>query len=188
MTFDKSNFVATCRTCLKAEVPVEAVKQLMHSILADPLALTTALDEKLPDLHLNADYAFLHRSEDLTILRVIMPAGLQSPPHNHLVWAVIGVYKGQEDNTFYRRKNGAIVEANRRECRIGEVIALPSDTIHRIANPLSDRSCSLQIYGGNLGNPARSLWNPSTLQEGQFTFDKFIACEREMTSGKNRST
>ncbi len=131
MAFEKNKFIADCRTCLKAEDPIEAVKQLMNEILADRLAITAALDEVLPDQQLNADYAFLHRSEVLTILRVIMPAGLESPTHNHLVWAVIGVYKGQEDNTFYRRKNDTIVETDHRECRTGEVIALPSDTIHR---------------------------------------------------------
>jgi len=108
MAFDKSKFIVDCLTCLKTEDPIEAVKRLMKAILADPLTVTADLDNTLPDLQLSADYIFLHRSEELTILRVIMPAGLESPPHNHLVWAVIGVYKGQEDNTFYHRKNGAI--------------------------------------------------------------------------------
>jgi predicted metal-dependent enzyme (double-stranded beta helix superfamily) len=106
----------------------------------------------------------------------------KSPPHNHLVWAVIGVYKGQENNVFYQRKDEIISEVGRQECHASAVITLPADKIHRIENPLPHRSCSLQVYGGALNNPARSLWNPATLQEGQFVFDTFIQYEREMTS------
>ena len=68
------------------------------------------------------------------------------------------------------------------------MVSLPKDTIHRIRNPLSGRSCSLQVYGRDLANPARSIWNPFTRQEGQFTFDRFIAYEREMTSRKEEAT
>jgi hypothetical protein len=59
VAFEKNKFIADCRTCLKAKDRIEAVKQLMNEILADTLAISAALDEVLPELQLNADYAFL---------------------------------------------------------------------------------------------------------------------------------
>ena len=41
----------------------------------------------------------------LMVLHTAVDAGFTSPPHEHRTWAVIGVYQGQEDNTFYRLAN-----------------------------------------------------------------------------------
>ena len=39
----------------------------------------------------------------LTILNVIWGPRMTIMPHNHNMWAVIGVYTGREDNIFWRR-------------------------------------------------------------------------------------
>ena len=44
----------------------------------------------------------LHSEPGLTVLHTVVNPGFVSPPHDHRTWAVIGVYDGQEDNTFYR--------------------------------------------------------------------------------------
>src|SRR5258707_8028878 len=48
----------------------------------------------------------LYHSGDLTILNVIWAPRMTIMPHNHQVWAVIGVYTGREDNIFWRRVPG----------------------------------------------------------------------------------
>ena len=56
----------------------------------------------------------LHRSADLTILNVIWAPRMTIMPHNHTMWAVIGIYTGREDNIFWRRlaqAPGGLVEA-----------------------------------------------------------------------------
>ena len=42
-------------------------------------------------------------------------------PHNHLMWAVIGVYSGREDNIFWRRVPGRrqVEAAGARRCATG---------------------------------------------------------------------
>ena len=48
----------------------------------------------------------LYHSSDLTILNVIWAPRMTIMPHNHQMWAVIGVYTGREDNIFWRRVPG----------------------------------------------------------------------------------
>ena len=45
----------------------------------------------------------VHVSDELTILNVIWAPRMTIMPHNHNMWAVIGVYCGREDNIFWRR-------------------------------------------------------------------------------------
>jgi len=47
------------------------------------------------------------------------PAGAGRPiPHNHLMWALIGVTHGSEENEFFRR-SGPTVEPSGRASRMG---------------------------------------------------------------------
>ena len=45
----------------------------------------------------------LYHAPDLTILNVVWGPHMTIMPHNHLMWAVIGIYTGREDNIFWRR-------------------------------------------------------------------------------------
>ena len=49
----------------------------------------------------------LYHSDTLTILNVIWAPSMTIMPHDHRMWAVIGVYTGREDNIFWRRVPGA---------------------------------------------------------------------------------
>jgi predicted metal-dependent enzyme (double-stranded beta helix superfamily) len=45
----------------------------------------------------------LYRASDLTVLNVVWGARMTLMPHDHRMWAVIGIYTGREDNIFWRR-------------------------------------------------------------------------------------
>lgn len=178
--FDLSRFVDACRGALRKPDPARAVHDLMSEAISEPAAIEAALGAvQLPDGS-TAQYNFLHQSPELTILNVVMPGGLQSPPHNHLIWAVIGMYQGRENNVFYRREGGGIVESGKRNLRAPEVMTLPPDIIHGISNPLARQSCGLHVYGGSLSNPARSLWNPFTFKEEAFQVAAMSGYEQEL--------
>jgi predicted metal-dependent enzyme (double-stranded beta helix superfamily) len=173
-------FINDCIRSLYGKNPLATVKEIMVQLFADYNDIDLLLGrvetaEKEP-----GKYIPLYKSEDLTILKVYMSPLLLSPVHNHLTWAVTGTYKGQENNIFYDWTDGKLVEEMRHEVKKGEVYCLDSGTIHRIANPLNRQSCSLQVYGGSLDNPARSLWNPVTLIEEPFTLPDFLRYERDM--------
>ena len=46
-------------------------------------------------------FFLLHHDDDLTILHVVWAPRMAIYPHDHRMWAVIGMYTGQEDNAFY---------------------------------------------------------------------------------------
>jgi predicted metal-dependent enzyme (double-stranded beta helix superfamily) len=112
----------------------------------------------------------LHSEPGLTVLHKVVNPGFASPPHNHRTWAVIGVYEGQEDNTFYRLVDGNrhIEEIGRHNLRQGEVLSLGIEAIHKIANPGSKKLIALHVYGKNIFEIERSAWDLATGSERPF--------------------
>jgi predicted metal-dependent enzyme (double-stranded beta helix superfamily) len=89
-------------------------------------------------------------------------------PHNHPMWALIGIYTGREDNIFWRRlshSDRGIVAGGARALFAGDVAELPVDIIHSVTNPLPRFTAGLHIYGGDFFDTTRSQWNAETLAE-----------------------
>ena len=102
--FDINQFVEDCKGRSAG-----AVKELLEDALRDPDSIKQALAGMEQEIGQGSigDMA-LYKSPELTVLKAAVPAEFKSPPHDHHMWAVIGVYEGQENNTFYRRgSNGA---------------------------------------------------------------------------------
>jgi predicted metal-dependent enzyme (double-stranded beta helix superfamily) len=104
-------------------------------------------------------------SPTLTVLNAVWPPGMTLYPHNHRMWAAIGIYGGQEDNTFYRRREGRLVPSGGKELHQRDVVLLGDDTIHAVHNPLRRYTGAIHIYGGDFVNIERSQWDPKTLVE-----------------------
>jgi predicted metal-dependent enzyme (double-stranded beta helix superfamily) len=62
-----------------------------------------------------AEIQKLYHAPDLTILNVIWGPMMTIMPHNHQMWAVIGIYSGREDNVFWRRLPDRAAESKLRE-------------------------------------------------------------------------
>jgi len=111
----------------------------------------------------------LYRSDELSILNVVWAPHMMIMPHNHRMWAVIGVYGGREDNIFWRRiahEDGAQIEAaGARSPCVKEAQPLGHDIIHSVANPTSKSTAAIHIYGGDFFAAHRSEWDPDTLHE-----------------------
>jgi predicted metal-dependent enzyme (double-stranded beta helix superfamily) len=94
------------------------------------------------------------------------------PPHNHAMWAVIGVYTGREDNIFWRRipgSAGSVQAAGTRVLCAGESQSLGRSVIHSVTNPIGRLTGAIHVYGGDFFNPERrSEWNSATLLEESF--------------------
>ncbi len=94
-------------------------------------------------------------------------------PHNHNIWAVIGIYSGREDNIFWRRisedKQGRIEAAGARSLCLGDVTPLGPDIIHSVNNPIPRNSGAIHIYGGDFFHVEnRSEWDPEDLTEHEY--------------------
>ena len=99
--FELDQFIFDCRAAVRQKTPQSSVRETVARAVADPAAVLKALGE--PD---RGKIKTLHRSDDLTILNVIWAPWMTLLPHNHLMWAVIGIYTGREDNIFWRRLPG----------------------------------------------------------------------------------
>src|SRR5215469_17781082 len=100
--FTLEQFVSDCRVALKQDAAHKLVREVLAQAVSDPAGLLKALGEPK-----RAEMQTLHRADDLTILNVIWAPWMTLLPHNHQMWAVIGIYTGREDNIFWRRVPGS---------------------------------------------------------------------------------
>src|SRR5437773_6065928 len=100
--FDLDQFVADCRAALVTDKSHKSVREVVARAVSDPAAILKGLGEPK-----RSEVQKLYRSDDLTILNVIWAPRMTIMPHNHQMWAVIGVYTGREDNIFWRRVPGS---------------------------------------------------------------------------------
>ncbi len=176
--FDLQRFIADCRA---AAGDVRRVADLVRAAVAEPAAVNTALQLAAAG---KPGERVLYQDNDLTVLNVRIPPGFRSPPHNHTLWAVVGIYEGQEDNTFYRLVDGQVRSIERHEVRAPGVLTLDGNTIHAIANPLAQLTCGLHVYGGHLDDAPRSLWDPETQHAEPFTRERAMQISRRLMAAR----
>jgi predicted metal-dependent enzyme (double-stranded beta helix superfamily) len=110
----------------------------------------------------------LFHSGGLTILNVVWAPLMTVMPHNHRMWAVIGIYTGREDNIFWRRVPGSLntIEAvGAKALCEKDVESLGKDIIHSVHNPIDCLTGAVHIYGGDFFGTDRSEWDSLTLEE-----------------------
>ena len=101
--FDAERFVDDCRSALGEKDSHKAIRELLTRAVSEPGDVLATLGEPS-----EAGFLKLYNGDDLTILNVVWAPMMTLMPHNHNMWAVIGVYTGREDNIFWRRNTGSI--------------------------------------------------------------------------------
>lgn len=143
-----------------ADGGVPAVREEVDRLISD----RTGLHEAIPEPELPAMES-LYVSEDLTIMNVVWGPRMYLAPHDHRMWACIGIYGGQEDNQLYRRERGSIVSSGGRSLYAGESIALGEAAVHSVHNPLGRLTGAIHVYGGPFLTEPRSEWEVETMTE-----------------------
>jgi predicted metal-dependent enzyme (double-stranded beta helix superfamily) len=167
--FDVDEFIDQCRAGLAEADSRRAIREVVRRAMTHPGAVADALRPEMGGLNV------LHRAPDLTVLHAVWAPGMRISPHNHRMWATIGIYAGQEDNTFYRRTvddRHALVESGGKELRVGDVVTLGDNTIHAVANPTGVLTGAIHVYGGDLVNQPRSQWGPAPIGERPFNMEE----------------
>jgi predicted metal-dependent enzyme (double-stranded beta helix superfamily) len=161
--FDLDRFIADLRAAL-AERSRQALKEVVARAVADPASLFRQIGE--PE---KAAVEVLHASAELTVLNVIWAPKQVTLPHDHRMAAVIGMYSGREDNTFWRRVSNPtkfqIEPAGGEALGTGDVTILGRDVIHSVVNPLAKISGAIHVYDGEFLTVQRSMWDAETLVE-----------------------
>jgi predicted metal-dependent enzyme (double-stranded beta helix superfamily) len=157
---------------LVRDVPDDAarVEQLRPAF-----ARLLAADGWLPDQYAQPDlrsgmgggigqYA-LYRAEDgsLCLFSLVIPPKSRTPVHDHLAWGLVGIYRGEQDETIYRRLDDGSEEGRARlevqlqqRLRAGEFYSLlpPQDDIHYVETVSDVPSVSIHL----LANDTACVW------------------------------
>src|SRR5213593_77641 len=169
--FDLQQFVADCRLALAEDQSHKSVREVVARAVSDPSSVLKGLGEPR-----RAEVQKLYQSEDLTILNVIWGPRMTIMPHNHQMWAVIGVYTGREDNILWRRipggENGKLEAAGARALCEKDAEPLGRNIIHSVTNPISRLTGAIHVYGGDFFAADRSEWDPETLSEQRYDVAK----------------
>jgi predicted metal-dependent enzyme (double-stranded beta helix superfamily) len=171
--FDKEQFIADCRTALDGERSSRNVREVVARAVADPGSVIKGLGDVKP-----GGIEALHRSPELTIINVFWPPNMVVMPHNHAMWAVIGIYGGREDNILWRRlpddADGRIEAAGAKSLSTKDALVLGPEVIHSVVNPLSRVTGAIHVYGGNFFGVERSEWDPESLHERPYDMEKVL--------------
>jgi predicted metal-dependent enzyme (double-stranded beta helix superfamily) len=160
MSFARDRFIADCTDALDESDPQAAIQEHLSRAVSDHASVLAALGEPT-----TAGLDVLIASPRLTIFAAKWAPNMTLSPHNHDMWALIGLYTGREDNIFWKRTANGLKAGGASALFPGDVASLPRDVIHSVNNPLPRFTGGLHIYGGDFFDTPRSMWNAETLAE-----------------------
>ena len=105
--------------------------------------------------------------ERFSVVSFVWMPGQKTPIHDHTVWGLVGVMRGQERCDEYasptEQKNFHLVnpgEVDRVSPRIGD--------IHVVSNAGTQTAVSIHVYGANIGAVRRHTFDPASGQPREF--------------------
>ncbi len=158
--FELDRFVDDCKKAVGSGQA--AMREVLNEAVSDPAAIVRALGEPT-----EAGIKPLYRADDLTIINFVWAPHMCLMPHNHNMYALIGIYHGREDNVFWRRREQGIEAAGAESLGVCDVATLGHNIIHSVTNPIGKMTTAIHIYGGDFFDPPipRSEWDHETLTE-----------------------
>ena len=138
------------------------VRQNLASLVAKDDWLPDALAQPHPQFYrqylLHADAL-----ERFSVVSFVWGPGQQTPVHDHTVWGLIGMLRGQEvSQPFGHDARGALVPQDAATVlQPGQVEAVSPTLgdIHQVRNALPGQvSVSIHVYGGNIGAVQRWVY------------------------------
>ncbi len=161
--FDTDKFVEDCKRALADDESHKAVREVVAEAVSDPGAIVKSLGAPT-----EAGFTPLYHTDDLTILNFAWAPLMTLMPHNHNMWAVIGIYGGREDNIFWHKAGTTLEAAGAKALTTKDAAPLGKDVVHSVTNPIQKITAALHVYGGDFFAPGRSEWDPESLEERPF--------------------
>ena len=171
--FDLNQFASDCRSALAADNSHRLVREVVARSVSDPSAILKQLGEPKRGV-----LQPLYRSDELTILNIVWAPYMTLMPHNHQMWAVIGIYTGREDNIFWRRipgdPTGKLEAVGAKALSERDAEPLGHNIIHSVTNPIPRLTAAIHVYGGDFFAAERSEWDPGTLSEQRWDPERAV--------------
>jgi predicted metal-dependent enzyme (double-stranded beta helix superfamily) len=171
-------FIADVRVTLERAEDREQALEELRPILAELLAE----DGWLPDEYASpADRSkgmgggigqwllFRSKDADLSLFSLVVPGWRATPVHNHLAWGLVGLYRGEQAETIYRRLDAGQQEGvadlqmvGRKMLQPGGIYDLipPDGDIHSVTTIGEESSVSIHLLANDAGCIWRHAFDP----------------------------
>lgn len=112
---------------------------------------------------------------DLAFSSLVVPAGSETPVHDHLTWGLVGIYRGTQEETVYRVAGSRADDST--PLALSEVLHLtpgdhyrltPDNDIHKVRTTSAETSVSLHLLGNDNGCTWRHQYNPEANSVADF--------------------
>jgi predicted metal-dependent enzyme (double-stranded beta helix superfamily) len=105
--------------------------------------------------------------ERFSVASFVWMPGHRTPIHDHTVWGLVGVMRGQECCEEFDR---SIKKVNTHHSRAGDVdrVSPSIGDIHVVSNASDRTAVSIHVYGANIGAVKRHVFDASTGQPKEF--------------------
>jgi 3-mercaptopropionate dioxygenase len=166
-------FIASARAAIAAASSpadaCDAIRPAFARLLEDPDWLAPEYRRDAPESGMGGGIGqwLLFRAGDrsLTLFSLVVPAGAQTPVHDHLAWGLVGLYRGTQDEEIYAQDAaGGLVLRERRALVPGDFYVLlpPRDDIHRVRTTSPETSVSIHLLTNDTGCVWRHAYEPDT--------------------------
>jgi 3-mercaptopropionate dioxygenase len=153
---------------------ITAISPGFTALLQDATWLPDAFQAPVPNSGMGGGIGqwllFRSGARDLCLFALVVPAGSATPVHDHLAWGLIGLYRGQQEETVYARRNDDAPVGEHEELTLslqrvvnqGDLYPLlpPVEDIHRVRTISAETSVSLHLLANDTGCIWRHAYNP----------------------------
>src|SRR5215212_1653181 len=171
-------FVSDVRARIeRADSPADAcelIGPLFAGLLADRAWLPPAFQEPAAESGMGGGIGqwLLFRAADrsLSLFSLVVPPGAMTPVHDHLAWGLVGLYRGNQDEEFYRPTAFGMELARRRPLEPGDFYALlpPENDVHRVRTTSETTSVSIHLLANDTGCVLRHTYDEDTGEARHF--------------------
>jgi predicted metal-dependent enzyme (double-stranded beta helix superfamily) len=155
-------------TAAGARETCDAVRPLFEQLLEDREWLPEEFQLDAPTSGMGGGIGqwLLYRAADrsLCLFSLVVPSGAKTPIHDHLAWGLIGLYRGNQDEEFYRPGEGTLELVRRRPLEPGDLYALlpPENDIHCVRTTSDVTSVSIHLLANDTGCVLRHTYDEHT--------------------------
>jgi 3-mercaptopropionate dioxygenase len=186
-------FVSDVRSAIAGAASPEAACETMRpsfaELLADPDWLPAEYQAPAGESGMGGGIGqwLLYRAGDgsLSLFSLVVPAGAETPIHDHLAWGLVGLYRGAQDEEIYRHGDGVLQLAERRSLAAGDFYVLipPRDDIHRVRTTSDETSVSIHLLTNDTGCVWRHAYDPGSGEPKPFRSGYVnVACDDQSSS------
>lgn len=153
---------------------LRGIKPFLERLIANPNAVPADAFKPRHD-RFAMNLIYMPNDKSFSVIGGVWKPGQTTPIHDHLTWALIGVYEGEEREALYRRiddgsnpKMAKLKMVSTRINKRGHVTVLGKAGMHKVDNISEKTARSIHIYGLDIGSTERHSYDPVTGEIGTF--------------------